>query len=68
MIAYGAHFRLIARGLADYLAGAVLNMLTWWLDNNMPCSPEQMDVLFKQLVQPGVEATLGIEVIQKTPT
>jgi len=49
--------------VADYLAGAILSMLTWWLDNNMPYSPEQMDVLFQQLVRPGVEATLRIEVI-----
>jgi len=49
--------------VADYLAGAILSMLTWWLDNNMPYSPEQMDALFQQLVRPGVEATLRIEVI-----
>ena len=49
--------------VADYLAGAVLSMLTWWLDNEMPYTPEQMDALFKQLVQPGVEATLQVVVI-----
>src|SRR3954454_11650685 len=29
--------------VADYLAGAILSMLTWWLDNEMPYTPEQMD-------------------------
>jgi AcrR family transcriptional regulator len=48
--------------VADYLAGAVFNMLTWWLDNDMPRTPEQMDALFQQLVRPGVEATLQIKV------
>jgi AcrR family transcriptional regulator len=47
--------------VADYLAGAVFNMLTWWLDNDMPHTPEQMDALFQQLVRPGVQATLQIE-------
>jgi len=45
---------------ADYMAGAILTMLRWWLDNGMPYSPEQMDAMFHQLVLPGVQATLGI--------
>ena len=48
--------------VADYLAGAILSMLTWWLDNDMPYTPEQMDTLFQQLVGPGVQATLQIVV------
>jgi AcrR family transcriptional regulator len=48
--------------VADYLAGTVFNMLTWWLDNDMPRTPEQMDALFQQLVRPGVEATLQVVV------
>ena len=48
--------------VADYLAGAILSMLTWWLDNDMPYTPEQMDTLFQQLVWPGVQATLHIVV------
>jgi AcrR family transcriptional regulator len=44
--------------LADYTAGAVLMILTWWLDNEMPYTPEQMDAMFRQLVLPGVLATL----------
>ena len=46
--------------VADYLAGAILSMLTWWLDNEMPYTPEQMDTLFQQLVRPGVQTTLQI--------
>jgi len=46
--------------VADYIAGAVLSMLTWWLENEMPYTPEQMDALFQQLVRPGVEATLEV--------
>ncbi len=46
--------------LADYMAGAILTMLRWWLDNGMPYPPEQMDAMFQQLVLPGVQATLGV--------
>jgi AcrR family transcriptional regulator len=47
--------------VADYAAGALLTMMKWWLDNDMPYSPEQMDGLFQQLVAPGVRATLKID-------
>jgi len=46
--------------VADYMAGAILTMLRWWLDNGMPYPPEQMDAMFQQLVLPGVQATLGV--------
>jgi hypothetical protein len=35
-------------------------MLTWWLDHEMPYTPQQMDALFHQLVLPGVYMTLEI--------
>jgi hypothetical protein len=46
--------------VADSMAGTILTMLTWWLEHDMPYTPEQMDVLFHQLVLPGVYATLAI--------
>ncbi len=46
--------------MANYLAGALLTLLTWWLDNNMPYPPERMDEIFQQLAMPGVWAALGI--------
>lgn len=44
--------------IADYLAGALLTVLRWWLDNAMPYPPEQIDAMFQQLVAPGVAAVL----------
>ena len=44
--------------VAQYLAGAFLNLLKWWLEAEMPYPPEQMDALFQQLALPGVWATL----------
>ncbi len=45
--------------IATYLAGSLHTLMTWWLDNDMPYSPEQMNVMFRQLTIPGVEAVLG---------
>jgi AcrR family transcriptional regulator len=45
--------------LANYLASAILSMLKWWLDQNMPYPPERMDQLFHELVMPGLRSTLG---------
>jgi AcrR family transcriptional regulator len=46
--------------VADYIAGTILNILKWWLEHEMPYTPEQVDALFRQLVQPGVLATLRL--------
>ena len=44
--------------MSQYLAGAFLNLLKWWLEAEMPYSPAQMDEMFQQLALPGVWATL----------
>jgi len=52
--------------LACSVAGALLIMLKWWLENKMPYSPERMDEIFQQLVMPGVRTVLGLtETIEK---
>jgi hypothetical protein len=45
--------------MAAYLAGALLTLLTWWLDHDMPYPPERMDEIFQDLAMPGVWAALG---------
>jgi AcrR family transcriptional regulator len=42
---------------AHALAGALLSMLTWWIQRGMPASAEQMDDLFHQMVWSGVSAS-----------
>jgi AcrR family transcriptional regulator len=44
--------------VAQYLAGAFLNLLKWWLKAEMPYSPEQMERIFQQLALPGVGAII----------
>ncbi|MGH9820789.1 MAG: TetR/AcrR family transcriptional regulator [Pyrinomonadaceae bacterium] len=44
---------------AYYLANQIFAFLRWWLDQNMPYSPEEMDKMFHDLVGPGVSKVLG---------
>ena len=48
--------------IANYLAGALLALLKWWIDSNMPYPPERMDEMFQELAMPGVWAALGVKV------
>jgi AcrR family transcriptional regulator len=42
-----------------YLVSTLISLMTWWLDNNMPHSPETMDEIFRTLTTPGLEAAFG---------
>lgn len=46
---------------AQAVVGAFLALLQWWLEMEMPLSPEQMDASFCQLVLPGVQRLLAPE-------
>ena len=43
-----------------WIASSFLTLITWWLDNNLPCSAEEMDRIFRTVTLPGIEAGLGI--------
>jgi len=36
---------------AGFLAGSLMSFATWWLENGMPYSPEQMDEMFQELTR-----------------
>lgn len=40
--------------IAQYLAGAFLTLLRWWLKAEMPYTPEHMEKTFQQLALPGI--------------
>ncbi len=44
--------------VAEYLAGALGNLVIWWLEAGMPYAPEQMDRIFQQLALPGMWAAI----------
>jgi AcrR family transcriptional regulator len=46
--------------LSYTIAGTVLLLLKWWLDQKMPHSPEQMNAIFQTLIMPGLRAGLDL--------
>ena len=44
--------------IAQYIAGAIFGLIVWWLENDMPHSPEAMAQMFHRMVLPGILATL----------
>lgn len=49
------------RALAvEYIAGAFMAVLTWWLDQGAKMLPQEVDEIFRRLVMRGVAAQLGL--------
>jgi AcrR family transcriptional regulator len=44
----------------EFTISALLGLLTWWLDNDMPYTPEQMADMYMTLVLRGVPSAYGI--------
>jgi AcrR family transcriptional regulator len=47
--------------LARYLTGGLIEITKWWLENDEPHSPQEMDEMFQQIAMPGVLKLLGKE-------
>lgn len=45
--------------LALFLTGGLMTLMKWWLDRDMPYSPQEMDAIFQQIAMPGVRRALG---------
>jgi AcrR family transcriptional regulator len=46
--------------LSYSMAGTLLILLKWWLDNKMPYAPDYMDEIFQQLVMPSARNILRL--------
>lgn len=46
--------------MINYVTGALMTLLKWWLDNRLPYPPERMAAMFEELVMPGVRASLPV--------
>jgi len=46
--------------LAYHLAGSLFALLMWWLNNDMPYSPEHMAKIFQHLAVPGLANVVGL--------
>lgn len=49
---------LLLQALINFFSSSLLGMLTWWLENNFPYSPEQMAELYLQLFYRGTASLL----------
>jgi AcrR family transcriptional regulator len=47
--------------LANYLVGALLGLIGWWLENDLPYSPEEMARMYQAVSVKGIIAALKIE-------
>ena len=45
--------------ITNFLAGSLLTMIIWWLEQKMPYTPEQMDDMFNALAMPGVRSLMS---------
>lgn len=46
--------------VTHYVVSALLSLLMWWLDNNLPYPAEQMAQMFERLTRPVISAALGV--------
>jgi AcrR family transcriptional regulator len=54
--------------LAQHIAGTLITLFQWWVDRDMPESPEQINAYFLQLIRPTVMANAGIDIDGKRNT
>ncbi len=47
--------------LANYLSGAILFLVKWWLENDMPRSPDYMAAVMQHLIRPGMERVMLLD-------
>jgi len=45
---------------AHYFVSALMGMLVWWVERDMPCAAEEIDKLFRELAMPGFKHVLAI--------
>jgi Transcriptional regulator C-terminal region len=44
---------------AHYFASALMDILVWWVEKDMPCTAEEIDRLFRELATPGFRQVLA---------
>jgi AcrR family transcriptional regulator len=60
----GATGSLLGTARAQALAGALLSLMTWWMNHGRSSSPEQMDELYHQMVWSG-DSTPAVGLLHK---
>jgi AcrR family transcriptional regulator len=45
---------------AHYFVSALMGILVWWVEKDMPCTAEEIDRLFRQLAMPGFRHVVSV--------
>ena len=53
-------FEVPVEFFASFFSGALLSTITWWLDERMRHSPEEVTLMFRKLFFRGARKTLGV--------
>ncbi|MDQ7024106.1 MAG: TetR/AcrR family transcriptional regulator [Anaerolineae bacterium] len=53
---------------AQHSAGSLFAMVSWWLENDMPYSAEEMAQFYQAITVPSIRAALGIERDKSEPS
>jgi AcrR family transcriptional regulator len=49
--------------VATYLTSAFLSLFVWWIDNDLPCSVEELYTMMLRLIEPGLKDVLEINTL-----
>lgn len=41
--------------ITNFLAGSMMSLLTWWLEEDMPMMPAEIDSMYQRLARPSIE-------------
>lgn len=53
-IADANHLPLPQEIVVEFVVQTFMTLVTWWMDKNMPCSAEELDLMFHQLILSGI--------------
>lgn len=45
---------------AHYFVSALMGILVWWVEKDMPCTAEEIDTIFRELAAPGFRHVLAV--------
>lgn len=54
------HLEVPIEIFANYLAGALMGLVTWWLESGMCYTPDEMSTMFRKIFYQGGRAVLGL--------
>ena len=51
--------RIYGTGAVEYVVGAFMSVMTWWLDEGAKLPPQKIDAMFRRMVADGVPPSIA---------